>query len=44
RVDNVRELLEYADGLIVASSLKVDGVLANPVDVKRVRDLRKAMG
>ncbi len=44
RADNVGELLEYADGLIVASSLKVDGVLANPVDVKRVRDLRKAMG
>ena len=44
RVDNARELLEYADGLIVASSLKVDGVLANPVDVKRVQELRKAMG
>lgn len=37
------ELLEHADGLIVASSLKVDGVLANPVDPARVRELRERM-
>ena len=43
RVSNARELLEYADGLIVASSLKVDGILSNPVDVDRVRELRAVM-
>ena len=44
RVDNARELLEFADGLIVASSLKVDGRLANPVDRERVQALREVMG
>ena len=44
KVENAAELLEYADGLIVASSLKVDGVLGNPVDVKRVTALRAVMG
>jgi len=29
--------LSYADGAIVGSSLKVDGVMENPVDVERVR-------
>lgn len=43
RVENAPELLEHADGLIVASSLKVDGVLGNPVDVKRVKALREVM-
>lgn len=38
------ELLEHADGLIVASSLKVDAVLGNPVDAARVEALRNAMG
>jgi membrane complex biogenesis BtpA family protein len=36
-------LLAYADGLIVASSLKKDGVLNNPVDAKRVEELRRVM-
>ena len=44
RTTNAPELLEYADGLIVASSLKLDGILTNPVDVKRVEELRKVMG
>ena len=43
RVENARELLEYADGLIVASALKRDGVLANPVDAARVQALREVM-
>lgn len=43
-VENAAELLAFADGLIVASSLKVDGVLGNPVDVARVAELRKVMG
>ncbi len=35
--ENVAEFLRYADGAIVGSSLKVDGVMQNPVDVERVR-------
>ena len=35
--ENVAEFLRYADGAIVGSSLKVDGVMENPVDVERVR-------
>ncbi len=36
-VDNIADFLQYADGAIVGSSLKVDGVAENPVDVERVR-------
>lgn len=39
RTSMARELLEHADGAVVGSSLKVDGVTWNPVDVDRVRDL-----
>jgi predicted TIM-barrel enzyme len=42
--ESAADLLESADGLIVASSLKVDGVLENPVDVQRVKALRAVMG
>jgi membrane complex biogenesis BtpA family protein len=35
--ENITEFLTYADGAIVGSSLKVDGVAENPVDVERVR-------
>jgi hypothetical protein len=35
--ENVAEFLRYADGAIVGSSLKVEGVMENPVDVERVR-------
>jgi len=35
--ENVAEFLRYADGAIVGSSLKVNGVMENPVDVERVR-------
>jgi membrane complex biogenesis BtpA family protein len=35
--DNIAAFLQYADGAIVGSSLKVDGVAENPVDVERVR-------
>jgi membrane complex biogenesis BtpA family protein len=37
--DNAAELLSVADGLIVGTSVKRDGVLANPVDAERVRRL-----
>ena len=42
-VANVRAYLRIADGVIVGSSLKGGGKLANPVDPKRVRALVKAM-
>ncbi len=35
--ENIAEFLQYADGAIVGSSLKVDGIAENPVDVERVR-------
>ena len=44
--ENVGVFLQYADGVIVGSSLKVDGVMHNPVDVQRVRaflDVVRAM-
>ena len=40
-VDNVREFLRHADGVIVGTSLKVGGKLFNPVDPKRVAALVK---
>lgn len=36
-VANVRQLLEVADGVIVGSALKRDGVVTAPVDPERVR-------
>ena len=40
---NVKSFLQIADGVIVGSSLKRDGKLANPVDAKRVAALVKAV-
>jgi uncharacterized protein len=37
RIDNVGEILRVADGVIIGTSLKVDGVTWNPVDPARVR-------
>ena len=42
-VANVKNYLRFADGVIVGSSLKRGGKLANPVDPKRVAALVKAM-
>ncbi|MDG2125468.1 MAG: BtpA/SgcQ family protein [Verrucomicrobiales bacterium] len=42
-VENAGELLRCADGLIVGSSLKRDGVLSNPVDVERVKRLAEVV-
>ncbi|HEX2174237.1 MAG TPA: BtpA/SgcQ family protein [Dehalococcoidia bacterium] len=39
RASNAAELLQHADGAIVGSSLKIDGVTWNPVDPERVREL-----
>jgi len=41
--ENVAKLLKHADGAIVGTSLKVDGVVDNPVDEKRVRALMAAV-
>jgi len=40
---NAAELLRFADGAIVGSSLKVDGITWNPVEAKRVRELMAAV-
>jgi membrane complex biogenesis BtpA family protein len=42
-VENASEFLQFADGLIVGTSLKVSGKLFNPVDPKRVVALVKAV-
>lgn len=42
--DNAAPLLATADGIIVASSLKRQGILENPIDVERVRALVSAAG
>jgi membrane complex biogenesis BtpA family protein len=44
KASNAAELLRYADGAVVGSSLKVDGVTWNQVDETRVHDLMKAVG
>ncbi len=36
--DNVAELLPYADGVIVGTSIKVDGYLYNPVDPEKAKE------
>jgi hypothetical protein len=40
--ESVGEILEVADGVIVGTALKTDGVTANPVDERRVRSLVEA--
>ena len=40
--DTAADLLSIADGLIVGTAVKRDGVLANPVDPRRVRQLVEA--
>jgi membrane complex biogenesis BtpA family protein len=42
-LENIRDFLPVADGFIVASSLKLNGRLANPVDPKRVAALARAL-
>ena len=39
--DNLAEVLQYADGVIVGTSIKRDGVTTNVVDADRVRALIK---
>jgi uncharacterized protein len=42
-IGNVNSILDVADGVIVASSLKVDGVWWNPVEPDRVRAFMAAL-
>ncbi len=35
---NIAEYIEIADGVIIGSSLKVDGITWNPVDPKRAKE------
>ena len=37
--ENVTAFLQHADGIFIGTSLKKDGVMENPVDVNRVRQL-----
>jgi len=39
RPDNVEAMFRYADGAIVGTYFKRDGVISNPVDPMRVRKL-----
>lgn len=41
--ENIAAFLQYADGVIVGSSLKKDGVMENPVDAARVRRFVEAV-
>ena len=43
RIENITDYLAAADGFIVASSLKLNGRLSNPVDPKRVAALARAI-
>lgn len=40
-IDNVEDILSIADGVVIGSSLKVDGDTWNPVDRKRVTEFMK---
>lgn len=40
--ENIEHLLEFSDGVIVGSGLKVDGYDPNPVDPRRVKDFMDA--
>ena len=40
--DNIRDFLDIADGVIVGSCIKRDGIVTNEVDVNRVKELINA--
>ncbi len=40
--NNIQDILNVADGAIVASSSKRQGNIENPIDIERVRELKKA--
>jgi membrane complex biogenesis BtpA family protein len=41
--ETVSRLLQIADGVIVGTAAKVDGIVTNPVDVERVRAIARAI-
>jgi membrane complex biogenesis BtpA family protein len=41
--DNIAAFLAYADGAIVGSSLKVDGIMENPIDPEKVQRYMEAV-
>ena len=41
--ENIAAFMQYADGAIVGSSLKIDGVMENPVDPARVQRYMEAV-
>ena len=41
---NAAQFLPYADGVIVGTSLKKDGIIANPIDPARVREMAAVVG
>jgi len=41
--DNVRNYLPHADGFIIGTAFKIDGLTTNPVDPQRVRALMQAL-
>jgi uncharacterized protein len=43
KAENIGKFLQYADGVIVGSSLKVDGYTWNPVDAARVKTFMAAV-
>ena len=43
RRDNIAELIQCADGVVVGSGLKIDGMTWNPIDPARVREFMQAL-
>lgn len=37
--ENIAELMEFADGAIIGSSIKEDGIISNPVSLDRTKEL-----
>jgi uncharacterized protein len=42
-IDNVREILAIADGVVIGTHFKVDGQTWNPVEAKRVKRFMDAV-
>jgi predicted TIM-barrel enzyme len=42
-IDNVRDILAVADGVVIGTHFKVNGVTWNPVEAKRVKRFMEAV-
>ncbi len=40
---NIAKLIQCADGVVVGSGLKIDGMTWNPIDPARVREFMQAL-